>query len=740
MSTLRAAALGYAGAGIPVFPLHSVTDERCSCGKYPCGPGNKAAGKHPRTSDGFYSASTDRAAIEKWWSKWPDANIGTPYFDAVDFDSYKDGAKETFARLRPLIAKTTPTTTTGGGGQQFLYEAGTLSRGVLGVGVDSRYAGANYIILPPSGHRSGKRYEWKLRLDQGRLAPAPDFPLSDSASGKGEDVRDRAHAGELIEMGRNKAAFKKACSEARWTDDEALIVEAVQAWVNHHCRDPHEVDVAKQVKGALKLSKTESLNKIALQTTDTDSVSARAPDDPDTRTSGEPGPAFDVVLAAVERFIKSYVVLSDSQAVATTLFVVHTWAIDAAETSPYLAVTSPEKRSGKTRLLEVLELLVRSPIRAANVSDAALFRLLAEKPRTLLFDKIDAIFNAKGNREDLRALLNAGYRRGAPAYRVVGEGSKMRVEPFECFGPKVLSGIGSLPDTIADRAFPIRLKRKTSVEVVERFRDRDARASAEPIREWLTWWSTEEIERLEHVRVELPSALDDRAQDAAEPLLAIAHLAGGKWPKRAKDALVALRKEQGEQCEQPDGIRLLTDIRDAIEGLEEISTADLLYALFRVDTSPWAHWWGETRHGEFGETTVEPSRAGAMKLARTLRPFGVRPGNLGGRIKGYRVADFQDAFSRYLTPEVVQVVQTQQSSQKSDIRDRPETPSVDDLEEPVFGSKTANGRPGRPQPRNTAESACVHPVLWLARDGKRRCMECEPSAFPGEIIETSESA
>ena len=120
------------------------------------------------------------------------------------------------------------------------------------------------------------------------------------------------------------------------------------------------------------------------------------PDDPDTRTSDEPVPAFDVVLTTVEDFIKRYVVLTDAQAIAATLFVAHTWAIDAAETSPYLAVTSPEKRSGKTRLLEVLELLVRSPIRAANVSDAALFRLLAEKPRTLLFDEVDAIFNAKG--------------------------------------------------------------------------------------------------------------------------------------------------------------------------------------------------------------------------------------------------------------------------------------------------------------------------------------------------------
>jgi hypothetical protein len=286
VSDLRSAALGYAGQDIPVFPLHSVADERCSCGKYPCGPDNKGAGKHPHTSDGFLSATTDRVQVEKWWTRWPDANIGTPHFDVVDYDAYKDGAKETFARLKTLIPDTTPTTTTGNGGRQFFYKPGTLTRGNLGVGVDSRYAGANYVILPPS--RTRGEYEWKLRLDQGRLAPAPDFPLSESASGEGDDVRDRAQAGELIETGRNKAAFKKACSEALWSDNEELIRDAVQAWVDHHCRDPHEVDVAKQVKGALKLSKAELLREIkkSSQNTATESVSVPTPDNPDARTTG----------------------------------------------------------------------------------------------------------------------------------------------------------------------------------------------------------------------------------------------------------------------------------------------------------------------------------------------------------------------------------------------------------------------------------------------------------------------
>lgn len=276
MSNLREAALGYAGGGIAIFPVHGIVDGRCTCGKHPCGPDNRSAGKHPITSDGFKSATTDRDQVERWWTLHPNANIGTSTFDVLDVDEYKDGASETFARLRPLIAKTTPTTTTGGGGSQFFFKPGTLTHGNLGLGIDSRYAEANYVILPPSRHRSGSSYAWKLTLTKGRLDAAPDFPLSESATGDADDLKDRVRDGEIVETGRNKAAFRFACAIARWSDDEELILEQTQRWVERYCRDPHEVDVPKQVRGALKLSTAESLS----------TVSAPSVDKVDSQTTG----------------------------------------------------------------------------------------------------------------------------------------------------------------------------------------------------------------------------------------------------------------------------------------------------------------------------------------------------------------------------------------------------------------------------------------------------------------------
>ena len=155
--------------------------------------------------------------------------------------------------------------------------------------------------------------------------------------------------------------------------------------------------------------------------------------------------------------------MTDHQAVAATLWVAHAHVPEAAVSTPYLAAISPEKRSGKTRLLEVLELLVPRPMFAANVTEAVLFRSLdAEPAPTLLLDEVDTIFGPRAKRENeaLRGILNVGVRRGATAQRCEGEGSKLRVKTFNVFGPKAFAGIGNLPDTLSDRCIILAMKRR----------------------------------------------------------------------------------------------------------------------------------------------------------------------------------------------------------------------------------------------------------------------------------------
>jgi hypothetical protein len=231
------------------------------------------------------------------------------------------------------------------------------------------------------------------------------------------------------------------------------------------------------------------------------------------------------LLDDVSAFVRRFVVLDDDQAIAVTLWAAHTHVFEAFGCTPYLAISSSEKRSGKTRLLEVLELLVREPLPTANISDAALFRVIDARQPTLLVDEVDAIFGKKSPRDELRGIVNAGYRRGATTHRM-GGANNTTLQTFSVYCPKAFAGIGDcLPETVSDRAIPIRLKRRTRVQSVERFRLRVVEPEGHALRDRLVEWLEPQYDHLADTRPALPDELDDRAQDVWEPLLAVADLA-----------------------------------------------------------------------------------------------------------------------------------------------------------------------------------------------------------------------
>lgn len=339
-------------------------------------------------------------------------------------------------------------------------------------------------------------------------------------------------------------------------------------------------------------------------------------------------------LGAVERFVLRYVAFpSEHEPVAIACWVAHAHLVDLFETSPLLAVTSAEMRSGKTRTLDVIELLVPQPFRVVTPSEAVVYTILSQRPRrTMLLDEADAIFGPRTSEryEGLRAILNAGNRAGTPVLRVKLEGRRREVDEFDVFGPKAIAGIGNLPDTVTDRAIPIRLKRRAPGETVARFRRRTASAEAAPIRfDWA------------HVvadvaDVAVPEELHDRAADSWEVLLAIADSAGGSWPVRARLAAVALSSD--EDAPASVGMRLLADIRDVFgEDDGHLPTADLLHRLHELEDAPWEDWYGKPLTGR--------------GLAKLLKPYRVEPIYRrvdGGPKRGYFRSDFEDAWSRYV--------------------------------------------------------------------------------------------
>lgn len=261
------------------------------------------------------------------------------------------------------------------------------------------------------------------------------------------------------------------------------------------------------------------------------------------------------LLDAVGEILRRYIVFQyPEQADACALWVIHTWAFNAFDYTPYLSVFAAEKRSGKSRLLEVLSLLVRNAQLTSGSSSAALIRSVDENnPPTILLDEVDAVYSKKndGEAENTRQFLNAGFRRWEKFLRCVGQGAAIDVKKFPAFCPKVLSGIGRcLPDTVLDRSLPVELVRQSREERAERFREREAQAVVVPICGELEAWVQQSglIDELSDARPPLPEELTDRQQDYCEPLLAIADFAGGAWPAKSRGADQALLTRRRYEC------------------------------------------------------------------------------------------------------------------------------------------------------------------------------------------------
>jgi len=368
---------------------------------------------------------------------------------------------------------------------------------------------------------------------------------------------------------------------------------------------------------------------------------------------------IDKALRDTRDFLLRYVRFS-SEAAPTTLalWIAHTHAFDAAYVTPYLQVTSPEKRSGKTRVLEVLELLVPDPLRVVSISEAALFRKVAQGRVTLLFDEVDEVFDKRDRstrNEGLRALLNAGYREGAKVARCVGSGRRISIVEYSAFCPKALASIGSLPDTVADRSITIRMERKTSEERVSRFRFRVAQMDAEPIRESFGAWASREntIQELRSAEPDVPEELDDRAAEGWEALIAIADMAGGSWPQQARRAAVELQTERVIAEVESYRILLLRHILEAFaESGSAIPATTLLDALTARDDGPWAKWWG--RSLRVGNYQGPASELASMLAAFRIYPRDINSSSLYSRsVRGYDAAGFVEAWTRYLPPEVL---------------------------------------------------------------------------------------
>ena len=360
----------------------------------------------------------------------------------------------------------------------------------------------------------------------------------------------------------------------------------------------------------------------------------------------EPSPWPDVVdgaklLDEVQEVITRFCVLPAGGGVAAALFVVHTYTLDSAEVSPILSLLSPEKRCGKTTTLEVLQCLVARPVSASNITSPALFRTVETYGPTLLIDEADSFLKRN---EELRGLLNSGHRKAsAQIIRTVGTDYEPR--GFRTWCAKVLAAIGRLPDTIQDRSIVLRMQRKEKGEKVARLRFSQLRISTRDLREKLVRWAHDA--KLLNADPELPADLNDRAADNWRPVIAIADLAGGAWPSKAREAALLLSGAGDSDADDSVKVQLLIDLQALFQAraTDRLSSEEIVNALSEMEERPWPEW------GKSRKPMSKP------QLARMLSPFGVKPKQIwieGRNPRGYELAQFEDAFERYVpTSEVL---------------------------------------------------------------------------------------
>lgn len=344
------------------------------------------------------------------------------------------------------------------------------------------------------------------------------------------------------------------------------------------------------------------------------------------------------LLNDISAWITSYVVLPGGAAETIATWIIATWLRPCLYFAPILAVLSPTKRSGKTTLFDLLLQVVSRGFLTSGfgVTPAVLFRLNQTEHPTFLIDEAEKLAHDDAAR-DLIGLLNAGYRRGSTVPRCVGD--KFEIQLFDAFGFRAIAAIGRLWDTILDRSIIIPMKRKKG-EMRGRFNARQVEVEGKGLAAKISRWASDNQGTVSDLdgKAERPAWLNDRAADNWSSLFIIGKAVGGAWEEKLLDAAKKLEAKEADATGL--GEMLLHDIEGAFREKKEdfMRSADLVNALNKLESSPWADW-----NGGKGLSTV--------KLASMLKDFDIKPGQhwAGEKVRGYALVDFGDAFARYIS-------------------------------------------------------------------------------------------
>jgi len=215
------------------------------------------------------------------------------------------------------------------------------------------------------------------------------------------------------------------------------------------------------------------------------------------------------------------------QPTVVTLWIMGTYVYRVFDWFGYLWLTSPGRRTGKTRLLEIISAFAYNATSVmTDPTEASLFRETAFNASTQILDEVESL--RAGDQEKkaaLMSMLNAGFksRSKVPRFNL----GMNRIEYHDAFCPRVLAGISRLAPTLVDRCLKVFLKRKLKEEKVARFSERKLSKYLQHQRNLLYKFGlrcapsiAKQYEAADSFPI--PKAVDDRARDILEPLYAIA--------------------------------------------------------------------------------------------------------------------------------------------------------------------------------------------------------------------------
>jgi hypothetical protein len=444
-----------------------------------------------------------------------------------------------------------------------------------------------------------------------------------------------------------KAAADRA--EARASGKSMAAEELVAAALSEAALDVEIAKLAELPIGVYESSRVPEARRLSLRVSVLDFlVSEKRSKTTRERTDFlphwhvEPWPetvAGAVLLEELREHFTRYVVLPKYADAALALWTLLSWVFECFDITPYLAMTSPTRRCGKTLLMTMLYWLCCRAKKNDTISKAAIYRTIEADRPTLILDEVGWVVDLKDERQ---GILCGGFERLGYVEICEGEGANITTKRYSTYSPKAFGLIGKLTPTLMHRSIEIRMQRKAKRDKVERLRRRD-NAEHQGFRRRLQRWANDNRASLGSITPKEVAGLNDRAFDAWEPLLAIAEHVGGDWPKLTREAAIAL--SGGESASEERGIELLADIKAAFDASAKvaITTKSLISVLCVDEEKPWANY-------DKGKPITD------RQLAKLLKPFAiisetVHPHETAeAKARGYRRARFGDIFERYLNP------------------------------------------------------------------------------------------